>query len=315
MPAPERDLRARGARRRRSRRPRPRAAARSRVMFWPFSAGSSWNGPSRQAADQAVGEARHVGAQRRRRDDVERRAEPLGEAVRVASLDRQAAVADGDRRVGRSHRRERILSAMPTPYRSPLGHRRARAVPRHRARLRGQGAAAARGAVHRPGPRRPRGVDAGRRGRAAGLRHPGRARRPRRRLRPRVRGVRGDLADRLLAASARPSTRSPRTTSSTTPPPGSRPAGCRGWWPASWSARSRCREPGAGSDLRGIATSAVRDGDDFIVNGSKTFITNGLLANLLMTVVRTDPDAGLEGLHAADDRDRRPRGLPPRAAC
>ena len=54
-------------------------------------------------------------------------------------------------------------------------------------------------------------------------------------------------------------------------------------------------EPGAGSDLRGIATSAVRDGDDFVVNGSKTFITNGLLANLLMTVVRTDPDAGSKG--------------------
>ena len=54
-------------------------------------------------------------------------------------------------------------------------------------------------------------------------------------------------------------------------------------------------EPGAGSDLRGIATSAVRDGDDLIVNGSKTFITNGLLANLLMTVVRTDPAAGSKG--------------------
>ena len=54
-------------------------------------------------------------------------------------------------------------------------------------------------------------------------------------------------------------------------------------------------EPGAGSDLRGIATSAVRDGDHYVVNGSKTFITNGLLANLLMTVVRTDPEAGSKG--------------------
>ena len=54
-------------------------------------------------------------------------------------------------------------------------------------------------------------------------------------------------------------------------------------------------EPGAGSDLRGIATSAVRDGDHYVVNGSKTFITNGLLANLMMTVVRTDPDAGSKG--------------------
>ncbi len=54
-------------------------------------------------------------------------------------------------------------------------------------------------------------------------------------------------------------------------------------------------EPGAGSDLRGIATSAVRDGDEYVVNGSKTFITNGLLANLIMTVVRTDPAAGSKG--------------------
>ena len=88
-------------------------------MFWPFRAGRSWNGPSRQAADQAAREGATLAAQRRRRDDVERRPEPLGEAARVARLDRQAAVADGDRLVGRLHRRERILSAMPTPYRSP----------------------------------------------------------------------------------------------------------------------------------------------------------------------------------------------------
>ncbi len=54
-------------------------------------------------------------------------------------------------------------------------------------------------------------------------------------------------------------------------------------------------EPGAGSDLRAIATTAVRDGDEYLVNGSKTFITNGLLANLVMTVVRTDRDAGSKG--------------------
>ncbi len=54
-------------------------------------------------------------------------------------------------------------------------------------------------------------------------------------------------------------------------------------------------EPGAGSDLRGITAGAVRDGDHYVVNGSKTFITNGLLANLVVTVVRTDPEAGSRG--------------------
>ena len=54
-------------------------------------------------------------------------------------------------------------------------------------------------------------------------------------------------------------------------------------------------EPGAGSDLRGISTSAVRDGDHYVVNGSKTFITNGLHANLICLVVRTDAEAGSQG--------------------
>src|SRR5205814_1558823 len=49
-------------------------------------------------------------------------------------------------------------------------------------------------------------------------------------------------------------------------------------------------EPGAGSDLAGIRTSAKRDGDDLIVNGSKTFITNGINADLVITAVRTSPD-------------------------
>ncbi|HEY3736094.1 MAG TPA: acyl-CoA dehydrogenase family protein [Jatrophihabitans sp.] len=49
-------------------------------------------------------------------------------------------------------------------------------------------------------------------------------------------------------------------------------------------------EPGAGSDLAGIRTSAVRDGDDYIVNGSKTFITNGHNSDLVVTVVRTSDD-------------------------
>ncbi|PKW19841.1 acyl-CoA dehydrogenase family protein [Saccharopolyspora spinosa] len=55
-------------------------------------------------------------------------------------------------------------------------------------------------------------------------------------------------------------------------------------------------EPGAGSDLQGIRTTAVRDGDDFILNGQKTFISNGILADLVIVVARTDPDAGHEGI-------------------
>jgi long-chain-acyl-CoA dehydrogenase len=49
-------------------------------------------------------------------------------------------------------------------------------------------------------------------------------------------------------------------------------------------------EPGTGSDLAGIATTAVRDGDDYIVNGSKVFISNGQNADLVVTAVRTGPD-------------------------
>ncbi|HEX7354846.1 MAG TPA: acyl-CoA dehydrogenase family protein [Mycobacteriales bacterium] len=54
-------------------------------------------------------------------------------------------------------------------------------------------------------------------------------------------------------------------------------------------------EPGAGSDLTGIATRAVRDGDEYVVNGAKTFISNGQNADLVVTVVRTaaDPHDGL----------------------
>jgi len=54
-------------------------------------------------------------------------------------------------------------------------------------------------------------------------------------------------------------------------------------------------EPGAGSDLRGIRTAAVRDGDSWVLNGSKTFISNGILADLVVVVARTDRDAGAAG--------------------
>jgi long-chain-acyl-CoA dehydrogenase len=55
-------------------------------------------------------------------------------------------------------------------------------------------------------------------------------------------------------------------------------------------------EPGAGSDLAGIRTSAVRDGDDWILNGSKTFISAGINCDLVIVVARTDPRAGHKGL-------------------
>src|ERR1700689_1078509 len=54
-------------------------------------------------------------------------------------------------------------------------------------------------------------------------------------------------------------------------------------------------EPDAGSDVKGIKTRAVRDGDDFVINGSKTYITNGHRAHVILLVTKTDPDAGYDG--------------------
>lgn len=55
-------------------------------------------------------------------------------------------------------------------------------------------------------------------------------------------------------------------------------------------------EPGTGSDLAGIATTAVRDGDEYVVNGSKTFITNGINADLVIVAAKTDPTQRHTGL-------------------
>jgi acyl-CoA dehydrogenase len=55
-------------------------------------------------------------------------------------------------------------------------------------------------------------------------------------------------------------------------------------------------EPGAGSDLKGIRTTAVAGPDGYRVNGSKTFISNGYLADLIVVVVKTDPNAGARGV-------------------
>ncbi|MEV8565005.1 acyl-CoA dehydrogenase family protein [Streptomyces sp. NPDC051322] len=55
-------------------------------------------------------------------------------------------------------------------------------------------------------------------------------------------------------------------------------------------------EPGAGSDLQGIRTNAEDRGDHWLLNGSKTFISNGILADLVIVVARTSPDGGAKGL-------------------
>ncbi len=74
----------------------------------------------------------------------------------------------------------------------------------------------------------------------------------------------------------------------------------RRWLPALASAEligAICMtEPGAGSDLQGVQTLALRDGDGYVINGTKTFITNGELANLLVVVVKTDRTQGARGV-------------------
>ncbi len=54
-------------------------------------------------------------------------------------------------------------------------------------------------------------------------------------------------------------------------------------------------EPGTGSDLQGIRTRAVRDGDHYVINGAKTFISNGFLAGVVLVVCKTDPNKGAAG--------------------
>ena len=55
-------------------------------------------------------------------------------------------------------------------------------------------------------------------------------------------------------------------------------------------------EPGAGSDLGAMRTKAVKDGDEYIINGSKTFISNGVLADLVIVAARTDSQGGTKGI-------------------
>lgn len=55
-------------------------------------------------------------------------------------------------------------------------------------------------------------------------------------------------------------------------------------------------EPGAGSDLKAIRTTAVREGDEYVINGSKTFISNGLNCDLVVVVAKTQPELGAKGV-------------------
>ena len=63
-----------------------------------------------------------------------------------------------------------------------------------------------------------------------------------------------------------------------------------------WVGAIAMTEPGGGSDLQALRTRAERDGDDYVVTGSKTFISNGALADLLILAVKTDPAQGAAGI-------------------
>ena len=55
-------------------------------------------------------------------------------------------------------------------------------------------------------------------------------------------------------------------------------------------------EPGTGSDLQNVKTKAIRDGDEYVIDGAKTFISNGLLGNLIIVVAKTDPVNAAAGI-------------------
>ena len=55
-------------------------------------------------------------------------------------------------------------------------------------------------------------------------------------------------------------------------------------------------EPNTGSDLQNIRTTAIRDGDEFVINGSKTYISNGQHCDLVIVVAKTDPSEGAKGI-------------------
>ncbi len=71
-------------------------------------------------------------------------------------------------------------------------------------------------------------------------------------------------------------------------------------------------EPNTGSDLQGIQTTAVKVGDNYVINGQKTFITNGILSDLVIVVCKTDPNAGAAGTSLILIEKDRPGFAPPR---
>lgn len=78
------------------------------------------------------------------------------------------------------------------------------------------------------------------------------------------------------------------------------PEQCRAWLPKAVSGETllavAMTEPGAGSDLQGMRTSARRDGDHYVINGQKTFISNGHGCNLVVVAAKTDVNAGAKGI-------------------
>ncbi|MFF0544947.1 acyl-CoA dehydrogenase family protein [Nocardia thailandica] len=80
-----------------------------------------------------------------------------------------------------------------------------------------------------------------------------------------------------------------------------------------WVGAIAMTEPGTGSDLQNIATRAVKDGDDYLISGAKTFISNGRNCDLLIIAVKTDPTQGAKGVslvvaEVADDTPGFERG-------
>ncbi|TDP97114.1 acyl-CoA dehydrogenase [Labedaea rhizosphaerae] len=78
------------------------------------------------------------------------------------------------------------------------------------------------------------------------------------------------------------------------------PAQKQAWLPkmasGEWVGAIAMTEPGTGSDLQNVRTKAVRDGDEYVINGAKTFITNGGQADVVIVVAKTDSTKGAEGI-------------------
>ena len=74
---------------------------------------------------------------------------------------------------------------------------------------------------------------------------------------------------------------------------------CAVWWCVicmQWISAIAMTEPAAGSDLQGMRTTATLTGGDYVLNGSKTYITNGFLSDLVIVCAKTDPTKGAKGI-------------------